>query len=82
MTDDEMAERAVEHGLLVTEIDANGVAAAAGVAVGDVLLSYNNATISALVDLRELIEKSDSGESVALLISRNKNPQFVALTLP
>lgn len=82
MTETELAERAVEHGLLVTEIDANGVAAAAGVVVGDVVLSYNNATISALTDLRELIEESDSGESVALLISRNKNPQFVALTLP
>jgi len=45
-------------------------------------MSYNNTTVSGLSDLRELIENSESGESVALLISRNKNPQFVALTLP
>ena len=82
MTESEMAKGGVENGLLVTDVDSNGVAAAAGVAVGDVLVSYNNTTISALADLRELIEESDSGESVALLISRNKNPQFVALTLP
>jgi len=82
MTDEEIAESGVDNGLLVTDVDTDGVAAAAGVSVGDVLMSYNNATISSLADLRELIEDSDSGESVALLISRNKNPQFVALTLP
>ncbi len=82
MTEDEMAERGVESGLLVTDVDTNGVAAAAGVAVGDVVISYNNATLSAPADLRQLIDDSSSGESVALLISRNKNPQFVALTLP
>lgn len=82
MTEDEMVESGVESGLLVTDVDTNGVAAAAGVTAGDVLMSYNNATLSAPADLRVLIEDSDSGESVALLISRNKNPQFVALTLP
>jgi serine protease Do len=82
MTDTELGEYGVENGLLVTEVDADGVAAAAGIAVGDVLMSYNNTTVSGLSDLRELIENSESGESVALLISRNKNPQFVALTLP
>ena len=82
MTVTELAEQGVENGLLVIEVDDDGVAASAGVSVGDVLVSYNNATLSSLPELRELIENSDSGESVALLISRNKNPQFVALILP
>jgi len=82
MTENELTEHGVDNGLLVTEVDGEGVAAAAGIAIGDVLVSYNNSTLSSLSDLRELIESSDSGESVALLISRNKNPQFVALTLP
>lgn len=82
MTERELEEYAVDNGVLVTSVDANGVAAAAGVAVGDVLISYDNATISSLTDLRALIDDSESGQAVALLVSRNKNPLFVALTLP
>ncbi len=82
MTEGELSDSGVDSGLLVTEVDPDGVAAAAGVATGDVLMTYNNASVATLDDLRELIDASNSGESVALLISRNKNPQFVALTLP
>lgn len=82
MAEDELSDSGVDSGLLVTEVDPDGVAGAAGIAAGDVLVTYNNASVASLDDLREMIDASNSGESVALLISRNKNPQFVALTLP
>lgn len=82
LSQSELSEYGVDNGLLVFAVDENGVAAAAGIAKGDVLISYNNTTISSLSDLKSLIASSESGQSIALLISRNKNPQFVALTLP
>lgn len=76
------AELDVENGVLVTGVDENGVAAAAGIAKGDVLVSFGASLVSSPMQFAELVADSESGESVAVLVTRNKNPLFVPLTIP
>lgn len=72
----------VESGVVVTSVDPDGVAAVAGIAVGDILVSFNQQAVDSVADLIDSVAKAPAGEPVAVLIQRNKNPLFTALTLP
>jgi serine protease Do len=59
--------------------DAAGVAAAAGVQEGDVILAVNNEPVRSVAQLRALVEKA--GKHVALLLQRQNSKLFVAVDL-
>jgi len=72
----------VDNGLLVGEVVENGPAALAGVAKGDVLISFDQVSVTSNMQLKKLVEAAEKGKSVAVLIHRKKKPVFAALTIP
>jgi serine protease Do len=73
LTQDEMKEANVSHGVVVEQVA--GAAARAGVQPGDVILSVNRTAVKSPAQLRELVGKS--GKTVALLIQREDAQIFV-----
>ena len=71
----------VESGVLVTSVDPDGVAGLAGIVEGDVLVSFNQQAVESVDALATLVKEAPAGDPVAVLIHRNNNPLFTALTL-
>jgi len=72
----------IEYGVLVNEVDPDGVAAIAGIVSGDVLVSFNQTPVDSVETLASLVRTALAGETVAVLVQRNQNALFTALTLP
>ncbi len=70
-----------DSGVEVTDVDHDAPAAKAGVKVGDVILTYNNQKVESSEQLRRLIHETPAGRNVQLGISRNGQPQTLAVTL-
>jgi serine protease Do len=70
-----------DSGVEVTDVDHDAPAAKAGVKVGDIILSYNNQKVESSEQLRRLIHETPAGRTVQLGISRNGQPQSLAVTL-
>lgn len=62
-------------GLVVTQIDASGAAAQAGIRRGDVILEVNRQSVSSLEEMRTALEKSGNNSAV-LLVSRGGQSTF------
>lgn len=82
LTEAQRAAAEVDGGVLVLEADADGVAASAGIMKGDVLVAFGPIAVTSPAQFAELVTASKSGDAVAVLITRNKNPLFIALTMP
>lgn len=72
----------VENGVLVGDVSPDSPAALAGLVKGDVLVSFNQVSVTSIAQLRQLVTDTEKGQSVAVLIQREKRPVFAALTLP
>ena len=68
--------------MLIGEVASNGPAALAGITKGDVLISFDQVSVTSNTQLRQLVEAAEKGKSVAVLIHRKKKPVFAALTIP
>jgi serine protease Do len=68
-------EAVVPEGLLVER--ATGPAADAGLARGDIVVSINGSAVTSVKEFRERVSRS--GKTVALLINRGGNTQFIAV---
>jgi serine protease Do len=80
---DQLAEYGdIKSGVLVNEVDPDGVAAVAGIAAGDVIVSFNQTPISSAKVLAKAVKEAPAGETVAVLVQRNQNALFTALTMP
>ena len=77
LTPSEQTEIHAKGGLVVEDV--GGRAAAAGMAVGDVLLSINGVSAKSVEQVREVVAKSD--KSVALLIQRGGDRIFVPIRI-
>ncbi len=82
LTGEQRESMDVENGVVVKSVDPQGVAALAGIVAGDVIVSFNQKSVGSVSALSQLVREAPAGESVAVLIHRNKNPLFTALTLP
>ena len=82
LTADEKQQIGVDNGVVVKSVDPEGVAALAGIVEGDVLVSFNQQEIDSVDQLAKLVKEAPAGDSVAVLIQRNNNPLFTALTMP
>jgi len=80
LTDEQKGEFGVS-GVIVEEVDPNGVAAAAGIRPGDLLVSFNQTDISSVKQLSELVKDAPAGKALSVLVQRNDSPLFSALTL-
>lgn len=82
LNNEQKAVLEVENGLLIGEVDEDSPAAFAGIAKGDVLVSFDQVSITSSTQLRRLVAEAEKGMSVAVLIQRKKKPVFAALTIP
>lgn len=76
-----LSQYGVDNGVLVTEVAAAGAAAEAGIVEGDVIVSFNQMFVNSADEFSKFVNAVERGQSVAVLVSRNKNPQFLALTV-
>ncbi len=72
----------LENGVRVTEIDADGAAANAGILAGDIIVSFNRARVESVVQLESLVTDAPEAQSIPILIQREDQPIFLAITLP
>jgi serine protease Do len=70
-----------ESGLLVTHVDDNGPAAKAGLKTGDLVVKYDGKPLENARDLREKLNKSESGSNVTLTVQRDGKPLDLKVTL-
>lgn len=71
----------VKHGVVVVGVLANGSAARAGVIPGDVITSVNNSLVHNTEDFTQVLSKLKPGDTVELMISRNKKSTLLLATL-
>jgi serine protease Do len=63
-----------KEGVLVTSVNANSVAAKAGLKAGDVITSFNGGAVVTSSDLRRRTARLESGDEFTLAIVRDKKP--------
>ncbi len=63
-----------DEGVLVTNVEADGPAAKAGVKAGDVILKLGSREIEDGEDLRRALEKAESGRETTLTVQRDGRP--------
>jgi len=68
-------------GVLVDQVDPEGVAAAAGIRPGDLLVSFDQTDVTSVEQLSQLVEEAPAGEPLAVLVQRDDSSLFSALTL-
>lgn len=72
----------LDNGVLVIGVEEKSVAATAGIINDDVIVAFGPDSVTSPAQLTTLVENSPTGQAVAVLIHRNNNPLFVALTFP
>jgi len=72
---------AEDHGVLVAHIDPGMPAAAAGIAVGDVIVKVRGRAIGAAADVLTAFADVTRGERIALEVVRDKKPMSLQATL-
>lgn len=70
-----------EAGVRVREVTDNP-ARSAGLLSGDIIVQVAGEPVSSLAALRTLVDSSEPGRSLAILIHRDGNPRFLALRVP
>lgn len=78
---EEQRQQYGEIGVAVKSVDPQGVAAAAGIRAGDVLVSFNQAEIQSVQQLSTLVKEAPANEPLAVLVQRDDSSLFAALTL-
>ncbi len=68
-------------GVLIEQVEPNSPAAVAGMRSGDILLSFNRTEVKSSKQLQQLLKDAPHGKPVPVLIQRNGQPLFSALTL-
>lgn len=81
LTDEQKKQSGIANGVVILEVDPDGASAVAGVRAGDILVSFNRQTVTSVTQLRELIKSAPSDQAFPILIQREGNPTFLAMTL-
>ncbi|MBS3819190.1 Do family serine endopeptidase [bacterium] len=75
-----------QEGVLITNVQEGSLAARKGIQSGDIIIEVNRKRMTSVKDLRQIIEKSDPGDPLMLLIrreSRRETQEFlVTLRVP
>ncbi|MFG6137478.1 DegQ family serine endoprotease [Halomonas sp. B23F22_10] len=80
---DEAQRRKLEldHGVQVAQVDPDGIAAAAGIRPGDVLVSIARQAVESPAQLAELVAELPAGSAVPVRLYRDGRSYYVALRL-
>jgi serine protease Do len=73
--------KAADGGLLVTDVEADGPAARAGVRAGDVIVRFDGKATTEAGDLRRALGEASGGSEVTLTVQREGRPLEVKVTL-
>jgi len=73
-------ELKLEAGVLVEDVQP-GAAAKAGIRPGDVILAVNNDDVASVEQLNQLLSHFEKGRTLALLVRRGDNTQFITLRI-
>jgi serine protease Do len=68
-------------GVIVAEIDPDGVAADAGIQQGDIILSVNRQKVANVAEYARAMKEADQKGSVAILVKRGNNSIYFALKI-
>ncbi|PSJ21590.1 serine peptidase [Halomonas sp. ND22Bw] len=71
----------LDHGVQVTRVDPDGIAAAAGIRTGDVLVSIAHQAVESPAQLAELVAELPAGSAVPVRLYRDGRSYYVALRL-
>lgn len=69
----------VESGVEVIDVESNGSAQEAGIAIGDIITMIDNQAVTSVEDFEQITEDLKSGKSVALLVQKRSGPVFLAI---
>jgi serine protease Do len=69
------------EGVVVTDVDEDGAAAAAGLQAGDLITEVNRDKVTTVKDFRDALAKGKDKENVLLLTKRQGNSRFVIVRL-
>ena len=81
LTAEQKKEAGVADGVMILEVDPDGASAVAGIQPGDILVSFNRQNVTSVTQLKELIKSAPVDQAFPVLIQRNGNPAFMAMTL-
>ncbi|MER3446568.1 MAG: peptidase [Candidatus Dadabacteria bacterium] len=70
-----------EKGVVVTDVEAGGIADEAGFQVGDVILEIGRQPIKNIDDYERAVEKLEKGKSVLFLVKRGKNTIYIGVKI-
>ncbi|MGB1253384.1 MAG: PDZ domain-containing protein [Candidatus Promineifilaceae bacterium] len=71
-----------EAGVLVSGVDPDGAAAAAGIRRGTIILSINGTTVNSIRDLHRAMDSQTDGETVAVEVYNGPEAETLSVTLP
>jgi serine protease Do len=80
MDADERKDKKVDYGVLVSE--SGGVAAAAGIQEGDVILAVNAVDVKSALQFEDIVTKHDTKKAMALLVQRGEAKRYLTLRIP
>jgi serine protease Do len=67
------------QGVVITDVDADSAASAAGLQQGDIIASVNRKPVSSVADFNAAVRAGASRESTLLLVKRGQGTQFVVV---
>ena len=78
LTNAQKKQLGIENGLLVEEV-VEGMAGSAGILSGDVILGINDQDIKSIEQFNKLLDKTEKGRHIALLVRRGDRTTFISI---
>jgi len=70
---------ASDKGLIVTDVDPNGLAAEGGIRRGDIIVEVNQKPVDTVKELQQVVASTKKGDMMLFLIKRGEGSLFIAL---
>lgn len=71
-----------DKGVVVNQVMSNSLAEKAGIAVNDIIISFNNQEVSSASELKQAIKKAPKGRSVPVLVIRDNSARYIPVHVP
>lgn len=71
----------ITGGLLVEDVQLNGIASRSGIRIGDIILGFNSTDVKNVDQFNQLLNQTKSGKNIALLIKRGDLTTFITMKI-
>ena len=71
----------ITGGLLVEDVQPNGIASRSGIRIGDIILGFNCTDVKNVDQFNQLLNQTKSGKNIALLIKRGNLTTFITMKI-